>query len=392
MENNSTPPTTESQLGPQLDTQLTPPIITIKEEEEYSDDVEEVFPVFDHNNSGGVSFSMSKIEENEEDDEEEEGFVPKPFEKLNELGGTPPFLRKTYEMVENPETDEILSWGCNGVSFVVWDPYKFSTDLLPKFFKHSNFSSFVRQLNTYGFRKVHFDQWEFANAAFQRDKKHLLKSIKRRRHGSVNNNSSFKFRRETDIENLKLEQEALKVEIHDLKNQQVSSNQSLAAMEERIKCTEFKHTELLLFLAKSMKNTSLFQQLFQKYKQKKSLENERVFKRRRLASGESLNDTVSKDDLVGIKSEANSFLETSPPITGLGTRSSLTSETETSSPDLSSGNYIMWEKLMEDDVICADHEEVFDDNQTKFVHELEDLMGKPLTWANVGEVACPGGQ
>ena len=61
----------------------------------------------------------------------------------------PPFLSKTYEMVDDPSTDSIVSWSPTNNSFVVWSPPEFAGDLLPKHFKHNNFSSFVRQLNTY---------------------------------------------------------------------------------------------------------------------------------------------------------------------------------------------------------------------------------------------------
>jgi heat shock transcription factor len=60
-----------------------------------------------------------------------------------------PFLTKTYQLVEDPAVDDVISWNEDGSTFVVWRPAEFARDLLPKYFKHNNFSSFVRQLNTY---------------------------------------------------------------------------------------------------------------------------------------------------------------------------------------------------------------------------------------------------
>ncbi|XP_065870012.1 heat stress transcription factor B-2a [Euphorbia lathyris] len=92
-----------------------------------------------------------------------------------------PFLTKTFQLVDDPAIDDVISWNDDGSSFVVWNPTVFARDLLPKYFKHNNFSSFVRQLNTYGFRKVVPDRWEFSNDFFRKGEKKLLLDIQRRK-------------------------------------------------------------------------------------------------------------------------------------------------------------------------------------------------------------------
>jgi len=108
--------------------------------------------VLSESKSSGVTEEGTAVHVKEDvDDGAVNGFMdkmPKPVEGLHEMG-PPPFLKKTFEMVEDPRTDPVVSWSQTRDSFVVWDSQEFSKTLLPKYFKHSNFSSFIRQLNTY---------------------------------------------------------------------------------------------------------------------------------------------------------------------------------------------------------------------------------------------------
>lgn len=103
----------------------------------------------------------------------------------------PAFLTKLWTLVSDPDTDALICWSPSGNSFHVFDQGQFAKEVLPKYFKHNNMASFVRQLNMYGFRKVvHIEQGglvkperddtEFQHPCFLRGQEQLLENIKRK--------------------------------------------------------------------------------------------------------------------------------------------------------------------------------------------------------------------
>lgn len=198
--------------------------------------------------------------------------------------GPPPFLIKTYEMVEVSATDAIVSWSEVGNSFVVWNPPEFAQDLLPKYFKHNNFSSFVRQLNTYGFRKVDPDRWEFANEGFMRGKRDMLRSIRRRKpavHTQQQQGSCVevgKLGLEGEIERLKRDKNVLMLELVRLRQQQQSTERELQVMTQRFHVSEHRQQRMISFLTKAMQNPSFFAQFVSQQNEN----NQVVRKKRRL--------------------------------------------------------------------------------------------------------------
>lgn len=102
----------------------------------------------------------------------------------------PAFLSKLWRMVNDPTTDNLILWSSGGKSFIIQNQAQFWYELLPVYYKHNNMSSFVRQLNMYGFHKISTvengtmdiekDEIQFFHPYFQKDQPELLKLIKRK--------------------------------------------------------------------------------------------------------------------------------------------------------------------------------------------------------------------
>ncbi|KAL1843631.1 hypothetical protein VTJ49DRAFT_613 [Mycothermus thermophilus] len=100
------------------------------------------------------------------------------------------FIHKLWSMLEDPKIQHLISWTPNADSFVIQPSHEFSK-VLAQYFKHTNISSFVRQLNMYGFHKVSdvfahgtpdSTLWEFkhGNGNFKRGDMMGLREIRRR--------------------------------------------------------------------------------------------------------------------------------------------------------------------------------------------------------------------
>lgn len=68
---------------------------------------------------------------------------------------TSQFLPSLYQMCNKDDQThrECITWSDEGTSFWVSNIEQFSRMILPMYFKHNNYASFVRQLNMYGFHR-----------------------------------------------------------------------------------------------------------------------------------------------------------------------------------------------------------------------------------------------
>lgn len=212
-------------------------------------------------------------------------------------GAPPPFLTKTYDLIDNAENKDVVSWSGDGHSFIVWKPAEFSRDLLPRSFKHNNFSSFVRQLNTYGFRKTDPDRWEFSNDSFVKGQKDQLKDITRRKataggHSELavsQNQPAIEVGRygglEEEVEHLKRDKNVLMLELVRLRQQQQNTEQETKRLMSRLESTEQRQQQMMAFLAKAVQNPAFLQELLNQRQAQRISGPDKSRKKRRAARG-----------------------------------------------------------------------------------------------------------
>ena len=103
-------------------------------------------------------------------------------DKYKKKGEYPNFLLKLYQILENESYKNIIHWTEDGKYFIISNLHDFTEQILPHYYKHNNYSSFIRQLNMYDFHKKKSGQNEhvFHHENFIRNRKDLLKLIKRK--------------------------------------------------------------------------------------------------------------------------------------------------------------------------------------------------------------------
>ncbi|KHG10899.1 Heat stress transcription factor A-5 -like protein [Gossypium arboreum] len=202
--------------------------------------------------------------------------------------GVAPFLLKTYDMVDDSATDDIVSWSSYNKSFVVWNPPEFARLLLPTYFKHNNFSSFIRQLNTYGFRKIDPERWEFANEDFVKGQKHLLKNIHRKKpiHSHSNPQGSFvdpgRAGFEEEIERLSREKTALEANVLRFREERSAAKHQIEELTLRADQMEQRQETLFNFLEKAVQDSAFVEHLVRKIESMESMDVTAYNKKRRL--------------------------------------------------------------------------------------------------------------
>lgn len=91
------------------------------------------------------------------------------------------FPAKLYRILETPEFNDIICWLPHGRSWRVLQQERFEKEVLPTFFRHGRYASFIRQVNGWGFRRIQSgpDFNSYYHESFYRDSPESCRSMTR---------------------------------------------------------------------------------------------------------------------------------------------------------------------------------------------------------------------
>ncbi len=69
-------------------------------------------------------------------------------------GKEPPFPVKLHRILSNPDYSDFISWLPHGRSWRVLKPKAFEEKIVPRYFRHTKYASFMRQVNGWGFKRM----------------------------------------------------------------------------------------------------------------------------------------------------------------------------------------------------------------------------------------------
>lgn len=88
---------------------------------------------------------------------------------------------KLNVILSDPETQHIISWMPHGRSWRIHKPHTFEQQVMPKYFKHTKWNSFIRLVNAWGFRRMvkGSDRGAYYHELFLRGMTHLHEKMHR---------------------------------------------------------------------------------------------------------------------------------------------------------------------------------------------------------------------
>jgi len=105
----------------------------------------------------------------------------------NDSSSKSSFLAKLFAILNNKDNSSIICWSEDGEKFQILNTCRFQNEVIPKYFKHKNLKSFIRQLNLHGFKKLRANskgkepiQDLYKHNFFRRDQPDLIAFIKRK--------------------------------------------------------------------------------------------------------------------------------------------------------------------------------------------------------------------